>query len=72
MTQPHDLLDPEQTPEQLEAMCRQILEENKELVAARDQTGQIIMGFLLGKVMTQTHGAANPREVAAVFRRLLA
>jgi Asp-tRNA(Asn)/Glu-tRNA(Gln) amidotransferase B subunit len=62
--------NPEPTPEALEAMCRRVLEEHPNHVAAY-RGGQSALGFFVGSVMSETLGAANPRQVAETFLRLL-
>jgi aspartyl-tRNA(Asn)/glutamyl-tRNA(Gln) amidotransferase subunit B len=55
----------------IEAICRQVIEQNpKQAEQLRAGKGSVL-GFLVGQVMKLTQGSANPQLVNDVLRRLL-
>lgn len=57
-------------PMEIEALCRRFIQENPERVEDY-RRGKSVLGFFVGKVMTETRGTAEPRAVSEVYRRLL-
>lgn len=58
-------------PAALESVCRRVINENPRQVEAYRQ-GKSMMGFFVGKVMTETQGTANPRAANSVLLHLIA
>lgn len=56
---------------ELEAMVRQVLEENPESVEQFRQGKDRILGFLVGQVMKASKGKANPQVVNELLRKAL-
>ncbi len=55
----------------LEAICRQVIERNPQIVADFKAGKEKALGGLVGQVMAATKGAANPGKVNEVLRELL-
>ncbi len=57
---------------ELEAIVREVLERNAAAVAEYKAGQDKILGFLVGQVMKQTQGQANPGMINQILRELLA
>lgn len=57
--------------EDLEKAAKKVLEENTEQVAQYKSGKTNVIQFLLGKVMTETKGKANPKTVLEILNKLL-
>ena len=55
----------------IEAACRRVIDDNPRQAEALRAGKASLMGFLVGQVMKQTQGSANPRLVNDVLGRLL-
>ncbi len=55
----------------IEAVCKQVLAANLEEVAKFKAGKQQVLGFLVGQVLKDTGGKANPKSASEALRRLL-
>jgi aspartyl-tRNA(Asn)/glutamyl-tRNA(Gln) amidotransferase subunit B len=55
----------------IEAVCKRVLEESPKQAAELRAGKASLMGFFVGRVMKETKGAANPKMVNDVLRKLL-
>ena len=56
--------------EELEALCRRIVHENPRQADAYRQ-GKSMLGFFVGRVMTETKGTVNPTQTSGIFRHIM-
>ncbi|RMG42534.1 MAG: Asp-tRNA(Asn)/Glu-tRNA(Gln) amidotransferase GatCAB subunit B, partial [Candidatus Dadabacteria bacterium] len=55
-------------PEELEAVVKQVLQENSKQVEEFKSGNQKVLGFLVGQVMKKTAGSANPRLANEILK----
>jgi aspartyl-tRNA(Asn)/glutamyl-tRNA(Gln) amidotransferase subunit B len=58
-------------PGAIDAVCRQVVEENPKQAEQLRAGKAAVMGFLVGQVMKKTKGSANPQLVNDALKRLL-
>ncbi len=57
--------------DELEAMCRNIVQESPAQVAKWKKGNHKVMGYFVGQVMRQTKGKAQAQKITALFQRIL-
>lgn len=55
----------------LESIARHIIEENPKPVGDYKKGKEVSLQFLVGQVMRESHGAANPKVVGEILKKLL-
>jgi len=55
----------------IEAACKRVLDAHPEQVASIRAGKKGVLGFLVGQVMKETKGSANPKLVNELFDKLL-
>ena len=58
--------------EELELMCKEVIKNNKNVVASYKSGKSEALHYLIGQVMRLSKGKANPKEVEKIFKRLIA
>lgn len=64
-------LDEQLTPEKLEEILRGVIESSPQAIADYRKGNENVLQSLIGKVMKETKGRANPAELIELFKKIL-